>query len=82
MGYTVLNKTGFPIISVLVGDTEKLVKTANVLFDEGILVTVAPYPMVKKGEEVHRVTVTSANTEEEVDKLISAFSKIREIVQD
>jgi 8-amino-7-oxononanoate synthase len=81
LGYKVLNKTGFPIISVLVGDTEKLVKTANVLFDEGILVTVAPYPMVKKGEEVHRITITSANTEEEVGKLISAFSKIREIVQ-
>lgn len=81
LGYKVLNKTGFPIISVLVGDTEKLVKTANILFDEGILVTVSPYPMVKKGEEVHRITITSANTEEEVDKLISAFSKIREMVQ-
>jgi 8-amino-7-oxononanoate synthase len=40
LGYKVLNKTGFPIISVFVGDTEKLVKTANMLFDEGILVTV------------------------------------------
>jgi 8-amino-7-oxononanoate synthase len=82
LGYTVLNKTGFPIISVLIGDTEKLVKTANMLFDEGILVTVAPYPMVKRGEEVHRITITAANTEAEVDKLIDAFSKIREIVRD
>jgi 8-amino-7-oxononanoate synthase len=81
LGYKVLNKTGFPIISVFVGDTEKLVKTANMLFDEGILVTVAPYPMVKKGEEVHRITITSANTEQEVDKLIDAFSKVKAIIQ-
>ncbi|KKQ38214.1 MAG: Polyketide synthase-related protein, partial [Candidatus Roizmanbacteria bacterium GW2011_GWA2_37_7] len=77
LGYDVLNKTGFPIISVLIGDTEKLIKTANMLFDEGILVTVAPYPMVRKGEDVHRITITSANTEDEVDKLINAFSKVR-----
>jgi len=60
LGYTVLNKTGFPIVSVQIGDTEKLIETANVLFDEGILVTVCPYPMMKKGEEVHRITMTSA----------------------
>lgn len=82
LGYKVLNKTGFPIISVSVGDTEKLIKTANMLFDEGILVTVAPYPMMKKGEEVHRITITSANTEEEVDKLIEAFSKIKILLLD
>jgi len=82
LGYKVLNKTGFPIISVFVGDTEKLIKTANILFNEGILVTVAPYPMMKKGEEVHRITITSANTEEEVDKLIEVFSKIKILLLD
>lgn len=80
LGYEVINKTGFPIISVRVGDTEKLINTANVLFDEGILVTVAPYPMMKKGEEVHRITMTAANTVEEVDHLINAFSKIKELI--
>lgn len=79
MGYTVNNKTGFPIVSVHIGDTDRLVKTANVLFDEGILVTVAPYPMVKKGEEVHRLTITAANTEEEVEQLLQAFQKIQTI---
>lgn len=77
LGYKVLNKTGFPIISVHIGDTEKLIKTANSLYDEGILVTVAPYPMMKKGEEVHRITMTSANTKEEVEQLINAFKRIK-----
>jgi len=77
-GFTVMNKTGFPIISVHIGNTEDLITTANMLFDEGILVTVAPYPMVKKGEEVHRLTFTAVNTDEEIDALLRAFQKVKE----
>lgn len=79
-GYDVLNKTGFPIISVHIGDTDKLITTANILYDEGILVTVAPYPMMKKGEEVHRITMTASNTEDEVNQLIRAFKKIKKYI--
>lgn len=81
LGYIVINKTGFPILSVLVGDTDKLIKSANMLFELGILVTVAPYPMMKKGEEVHRISITAANTEKEVDQLISAFRKIKKAIK-
>ena len=68
-------------MSVHIGNTEDLIKTANILFDEGILVTVAPYPMVREGEECHRITLTAANTEEEVDQLLSAFAKIKQLVR-
>jgi 8-amino-7-oxononanoate synthase len=78
MGFTVMNKTGFPIASVWIGDTDDLVATANILFDEGILVTVAPYPMVRRGDECHRLTFTSANTIEEVHSLLRAFLKVKE----
>lgn len=77
LDYRVENRTGFPIISVHIGNTEKLIKTANILFDLGVLVTVSPYPMVKKGEEVHRITVTAANTDAEVDHLLKAFKEIK-----
>ena len=78
LGFNVVNNTEFPIISVHIGDTDKLIDSANRMFDEdGILVTVSPYPMMKKGEEVQRITMTAANTEEEVDTLIKAFSKIK-----
>jgi len=75
LGFEVVNKTGFPIVSVKIGDTDKLIKTANLLFEEGILATVCPYPMVAKGDEVHRLTLTAANTEQEVDHLIATFKK-------
>lgn len=77
LGFRVANKTGFPIVTVHVGNTDDLIKTANILYAEGILVTVAPYPMVKKGEEAHRLTFTAANTTEEVEQLLFAFDKIR-----
>lgn len=80
LGYKVINKTGFPILSVHVGDTDKLIKTANILFDEGILITAAPFPMMKKGEEVHRITITASNTKEEIQQLIDAFKKIKKYI--
>lgn len=77
MDFKVVNTTGFPIVSVHIGDTQNLIETANILFDEGILVTVAPYPMVKEGEEVHRLTITAVNTNEEIDQLLHAFKKVK-----
>lgn len=51
------------------------------MFDQdGILVTVSPYPMMKKGEEVQRITMTAANTEEEVNTLINAFKRFKDIL--
>jgi 8-amino-7-oxononanoate synthase len=78
LGFKVMNTTGFPIVAVVIGDQELLIETANLLFDEGILVTVAPFPMVKRGDESHRLSFTAANTEEDVDRLLAAFKKVRE----
>jgi 8-amino-7-oxononanoate synthase len=76
-GYEVMNETGFPIVSAKMGDTEKLIDSANFMFDEGIMATVCPFPMVAKGDEVHRLTFTAANTDEEVEHLLNTFDKIR-----
>jgi 8-amino-7-oxononanoate synthase len=78
LGYTVDNRSGFPILSVVIGDSTVLEHAANFLFDEGILVTVCPFPMVAKGSDVLRLTITAANTADEVDKLLTAFRSLRE----
>ncbi|MGW1996526.1 aminotransferase class I/II-fold pyridoxal phosphate-dependent enzyme [Embleya sp. NPDC001921] len=77
LGFTVDNTSGFPILSVVIGDSDVLVDTANRLFAAGILVTVCPYPMVEQGSEVLRITITAANTDAEVDHLLHAFGEIR-----
>ncbi len=78
LGYTVVNKTGFPIVSVHIGDTDNLIASSNILFEEGILVTSCPYPMTARGDEVQRITITAANTDEEIDQLINAFKVVKE----
>ncbi len=78
LGFTVFNKTGFPIVYVVIGDNDKLVESANKLFGDGILVTVSPYPMVARGVEGHRITLTAANSEEQVMHLLHSFAKIKE----
>lgn len=80
LGFAVDNDTYFPILSIWIGDTERLIHTAKILWDSGILITLGPYPMVPKGEEVLRITVTAANTDEQVDTLIKAFSKVRDYI--
>ena len=80
LGFKVMNETGFPIVSVEIGDTDKLIESANFMFDEGVMATICPYPMVAKGSEVHRLTFTAANTDEEVDKLLHIFAKIKDML--
>lgn len=77
LGFHIDNNTGFPILSAWVGDTDHLIQAARILWENGILITLAPYPMVRKGDETLRVTVTAANTDEDVKCLIAAFGKIR-----
>ncbi len=77
LGFTVLNNTGFPIVYVVIGDNADLITTANILFRQGILVTVSPYPMVSIGQEGHRITLTAANTKSEVQQLLAAFAEVR-----
>ena len=78
LGFTVYNKSGFPIVYAVIGNNEDLVHTANMLFEDGILVTVSPFPMVKKGDEGQRITLTAANTEDEVQHLLKAFARVQD----
>lgn len=77
LGFHVDNETYFPIVSVWIGDSRHLIEASKILWDNGILITLAPYPMVRRGEEQLRITVTAANDEEEVDQLLRAFALIR-----
>lgn len=82
MGFEVRNTTYFPIITIWIGDTETLIAISEILFEYGVLVTLGPYPMVPKGHEVLRITITAANTEEEIqDYLIPGFHAARNYLE-
>ena len=46
------------------------------LFDSGIYVTLAAYPLVPKAEVGFRVQLTAANTDAEVDALVAAIEEL------
>jgi len=81
LGFHIDNNTNFPIVSVWIGESDHLIEASKILWENGILITLAPYPMVRRGEETLRITVTAANDEEEVEQLISAFAKIKEFLE-
>ncbi|MBI5064689.1 pyridoxal phosphate-dependent aminotransferase family protein [Candidatus Woesearchaeota archaeon] len=81
LGFMVNNSTYFPIVSVWIGNTDILIESSKILYKNGILVTLGPYPMIPKGEEVLRITVTASNTEKEVEMLLSAFEKIKNFMR-
>jgi len=80
LGYTVENKTGFPIIYVKAENPDSMIEVSKILYQNHILLTLSPYPMVKKSEEGYRVTVTCTNTEAEVAQLIEAFKIAKKLL--
>jgi len=56
-----------------------LIEVSKILWDAGVLLTLGPYPMIPKGHEELRITLTAANTEAEVhEHLLKGFAKVRD----
>lgn len=79
LGFHVDNDNYYPIISVWSGDNERLLESARILFDAGVLLTLGPYPMIPRGLEELRITITAANTEAQIDEyLLGGFRRVRD----
>jgi len=77
LGYKINDGTNFPIINVQIGDSKNFNKISEILYNNHILLTLYPYPMVKKGEDSLRITVTALNTENDIEQLILAFTHLK-----
>ena len=81
LGIFTPNRTGLPIIEVPLADHEEIDELGRYLFDHGIYVTMAAYPLVPKNEVGFRIQVTAANGDDEIDELISVLSSLKEHFQ-
>jgi 8-amino-7-oxononanoate synthase len=70
------NRSGFPIIEVPLARGENIDAVGRFLFEHGIYVTLAAYPLVPRDEVGFRIQVTAANTNAEIDKLIDVLGKL------
>ncbi len=76
LGVTTPNHSGMPIVEIPLSDHERIGEVGQLLFDRGVYVTLAAYPLVPRDEVGFRVQLTAANTDTEIDTLIAALEEL------
>jgi len=76
LGVHTPNRSGFPIIEVPLARHEEIDAVGRFLFDEGIYVTLAAYPLVPRDEVGFRIQVTAANTDAEIELLTDVLRRL------
>jgi 8-amino-7-oxononanoate synthase len=70
------NASGFPIIEIPLAEPERIKEVGDYLFNRGIYVTMAAYPLVPRNEVGFRVQVTAANSDAEIEQLIEVLHEV------
>jgi myxalamid-type polyketide synthase MxaB len=78
LGFEVDNGGYFPIVGVVMGEFDVLVRACKLLWEHDILITPAIYPAVPLHRNLVRFSITAANTEAEVEQAIAALRVVRE----
>jgi 8-amino-7-oxononanoate synthase len=76
LGIHTPNTSGFPIIEVPLANHDDIDAVGRFLFDHGIYVTLAAYPLVPKHEVGFRLQLTSANSDAEIEQLLDVIGKL------
>jgi 8-amino-7-oxononanoate synthase len=72
------NRSGYPIIEIPLDDDHDIDEVGRFLFDRGIYVTMAAYPLVPKNEVGFRIQVTAANGDDEIDLLCDVLGELND----
>jgi 8-amino-7-oxononanoate synthase len=70
------NRSGFPLIEVPLARHEDIDAVGRFLFESGIYVTLAAYPLVPRSEVGFRIQVTAANTHAEIEQLVDVLGRL------
>jgi 8-amino-7-oxononanoate synthase len=70
------NTSGFPIVEVPLARHTDIDAAGRFLFDNGIYVTLAAYPLVPRNEVGFRIQVTAANTDAEIEQLVDVLGRL------
>jgi glycine C-acetyltransferase len=65
-----------PIVPIMLGDARLAGQMADALLSENIYVIGFSYPVVPKGQARIRVQLSAAHSEEQIDRAITAFTKV------
>jgi 8-amino-7-oxononanoate synthase len=76
LGIATTNSSGLPLVELALADAADLDAVGRHLFDRGIYVTLAPYPVVPRQEAGFRIQLTAAHTVEQVDHLMEVLREV------
>jgi 8-amino-7-oxononanoate synthase len=76
LGVYTPNRSGFPIVEIPLRDHQRIGEVGRLLFDRGVYVTLAAFPLVPKADVGFRVQLTALNTDAEVDSLCAAIEEL------
>jgi 8-amino-7-oxononanoate synthase len=76
LGIHTPNRSGFPIVEIPLRDHQRISEVGWMLFERGIYVTLAAFPLVPKADVGFRVQLTAANTAAQVDSLCDALEEL------
>ncbi len=72
------NESGYPLIEIPLANHEDIDPVGRYLFDRGVYVTMAAYPLVPKDEVGFRMQVTAANADDEIDLLCEVLGEMND----
>jgi 8-amino-7-oxononanoate synthase len=76
LGLYTPNTANTPIIELPIADGEDIHRVGQFLWDRGIYVTLAAYPLVPRDQVGFRVQVTAANSDAELDQLNDVLTEL------
>jgi 8-amino-7-oxononanoate synthase len=76
LGLRTPNRSGLPIIELPLRQAEDIDAVGEFLFDRGIYVTLAAYPLVPRKEVGFRIQVTAANGDDEIEELCTVLAEL------
>ncbi len=72
------NVSGYPLIEIPLANHEDIDPVGRYLFDRGVYVTLAAYPLVPKDEVGFRIQVTAANGDDQIDLLCEVLGELQD----
>ncbi|MGW7070502.1 aminotransferase class I/II-fold pyridoxal phosphate-dependent enzyme [Streptomyces sp. NPDC054855] len=78
LGVETLNSDQLPIVEIPLADASDLDAVAGFLWEQGIYVTLAAYPLVPRDRVGFRVQLTALNSDADIDRLNTALTRLSE----
>ncbi|MGW7088428.1 aminotransferase class I/II-fold pyridoxal phosphate-dependent enzyme [Streptomyces sp. NPDC054871] len=78
LGLETLNSDQLPIVEIPLADASDLDAVAGFLWEQGIYVTLAAYPLVPHDRVGFRVQLTAPNSDDDIDRLNAALTRLSE----